>query len=159
MLNCCPSAGALLEPEFLCSRVLVFMGFQTHLLQKANDPDLNFLQVFPLLLKSLYFSQLSNSSVAPLLPSTLLWSLKTLLCIILDTMYIRYLELSLTTPGISGRKDSWLLCELLPKFCCYWRRDALRAASWAKISQQGWGVFRPRSQRLLISVGFALERE
>ena len=76
------------------------MGFQTHLLQKANDRDMNFPQVFPWLFESLFSSQLSNSSVPPLLPQTLLQSLKTLLCIMLDTVYIRYLELSLATPGI-----------------------------------------------------------
>lgn len=54
------------------------MGFQIHLLQKANDPDLNFLQAFPLLLKSLYSSQLSNGSVPPLLPQPPLQSLETL---------------------------------------------------------------------------------
>lgn len=54
------------------------MGFQTHLLQKANDPDLNFLQAFPLLLESLYSSQLSNSSIPPLLPQQPLQSLETL---------------------------------------------------------------------------------
>lgn len=56
------------------------MGFQIHLLQKANDPDLNFLQAFPLLLESLYSSQLSNSSIPPLLPQPPLQSLETLMC-------------------------------------------------------------------------------
>lgn len=58
------------------------MGFQTHLLQKANDPDLNFLQVFPLLLERVFSSQLSNSSIPPLLPQTPLKLLKTVLCIV-----------------------------------------------------------------------------
>lgn len=58
------------------------MGFQIHLLQKANDPDLNFLQAFPLLLESLYSSQLSNSSIQPLLPQPALQPLKTLMYLI-----------------------------------------------------------------------------
>lgn len=58
------------------------MGFHIHLLQKANDPDLNFLQAFPLLLESLYSSQLSNSSIPPLLPQAALQPLETLVYLI-----------------------------------------------------------------------------
>lgn len=134
VFNCRPSAVHLLELWISMLQSTSLLGISDSCLPKGKWPWLE----LPLVAQK----PLLQPTEQQFNPTHSSWNTSsvsgTLMCIVLHPVYPGYLELSLTTPGVSGRKHSFLICArfccLWTKFCCYWRMDALRASSWAKIS-------------------------